>query len=156
MAAEYSANNLQTVEAGQAVVFTASPVPCNKGIIFHRDESGIFYLSSRGIKPYCGCNGIVVPEALYQVTFHANIQIPEGGTVDTISLAIAIAGETDPSSIMSVTPAAVEEPFNVGADIIVAIPAICGCSNVSVRNIGIEAIEVLNANIVFDTAGVRR
>ena len=156
MAAEFSSNAIQTVEAGQSVIFTASPVPCNKGIIFHRDESGLFYLSSRGIKPYCGCNGVVVPEALYQVTFHANIQIPEGGTVDTISLAIFIGGEVDPSSIMSVTPAAAEDPFNVGADIIVAIPAICGCSNVSVRNIGTEAIEVLNANIVFDTAGVRR
>ena len=93
---------------------------------------------------------------MYQVAFHANIQIPEGGTVDTISLAIAIGGEIDPSSTMSVTPAAVEEPFNVGAEVIVAVPAICGCTNVSVRNIGTEAIEVLNANIIFDTVGIRR
>lgn len=156
MAAEYSANFLQRVEPGQAVVFTESPVPCSKGYIFHRDESGIFYVSSRGLKQCCCCGSVMTPEALYQVGFHANIQIPEDGTVDTISLAIAIGGEVDPSSTMSVTPAAVEEPFNVGAEIIVAVPAICGCTNVSVRNVGTEAIEVLNANIIFDTAGIRR
>lgn len=156
MAAEYSSNAIQTVEPGQAVVFTESPVPCTKGYVFHRDESGIFYVSSRGIRQYCCCGNVMTPEALYQVVFHANIQIPEGGTVDTISLAIAIGGEVDPSSTMSVTPAAVEEPSNVGAEVIVAVPAICGCTNVSVRNIGTEAIEVLNANIIFDTAGIRR
>ena len=156
MAAEYSANALQIVEAGQSVIFTESPVPCRSGYIFHRDESGLFYLSNRGLRPYCGCNGLEMPEALYEVAFHANIQIPEGGTVETISLAVFVGGEEDPSSIMSVTPAAVEEPFNVGAEIIAAVPAICGCTNVSVRNVGTEAIEVLNANIVFDTAGIRR
>lgn len=156
MAAEYSNNALQTVEPGQAVVFSESPVPCSKGYIFHRDESGIFYLSSRGQKQYCCCGNVMTPEALYEVGFHANIQIPADGTADTISLAISIGGEIDPSSTMSVTPAAVEEPFNVGAGIIVAVPAICGCTNVSVRNVGTEAIEVLNANIIFDTAGVRR
>lgn len=156
MAAEYSSNAIQLVDAGQSVIFTESPVPCRCGYIFHRDESGLFYVSSRGLKPYCGCSGLVMPEALYEVAFHANIQIPEDGTVDTISLAVFIGGEEDPSSIMSVTPAAVGEPFNVGADVIVAVPAICGCTNVSVRNIGTTAIEVLNANIIFDTAGIRR
>lgn len=156
MAAEYSGNILQIVEPGQAVIFTESPVPCNKGYIFHRDESGIFYVSSRGLKQCCCCGEVVTPEALYQVGFHANIQIPADGTVDTISLALSIGGEIDPSSTMSVTPAAVEEPFNVGAEIIVAVPAICGCTNVSVRNVGTEPIEVLNANIIFDTAGIRR
>ena len=90
MAAEYSANELQTVEPGQSVIFTESPVPCNRGFIFHRDESGLFYLSSRGQKQYCCGGNVMTPEALYEVGFHANIQIPADGTVDTISLAIAI------------------------------------------------------------------
>ena len=156
MAAEYSNNSLQRVEPGQAVVFTESPVPCTKGYIFHRDESGIFYLSSRNQKQYCCGGNVRTPEAVYEVGFHANIQIPADGTVETISLAISIGGEIDPSSTMSVTPAATEEPFNVGAGVIVAVPAICGCTSVSVRNIGTEPIEVLNANIISDTAGVRR
>ena len=90
-----------------------------------------------------------MPTANYEVGFHANIQIPTGGTVESISLAIAIDGEVDPSSIMTVTPAAVEEAFNVGAGIIVAVPWICRCGSVSVRNISTQAVEVSNANIVF-------
>ena len=46
MAAEYSANAIQTVATGGSVIFTESPVPCNKGLIYHRDESGIFRLAS--------------------------------------------------------------------------------------------------------------
>ena len=46
MAAEYSANQLQTVPANGSVIFTASPVPCNRGMIYHRDESGLFRLAS--------------------------------------------------------------------------------------------------------------
>ena len=86
----------------------------------------------------------------YEVAFHANISVPTGGTVEEISLALAIDGEIDPSSIMTFTPAAVEEAGNVGADIIVTVPFICSCSGVSVRNISTQAITVSNANIVFD------
>lgn len=158
MAAEYSNNNLQNVAANAAVLFTSSPVPCNRGLVFHRDETGIFLLASticcnRG---RCCCGGWVMPSTVYSVSFHGNIQIPEGGTVEPISLALVVDGEIDPSSIMTVTPAAVQEAFNVGADILVSVPAICGCSKVSVRNIGTAPVEVSNANIVFDLSGVRR
>lgn len=159
MAAEYSANAIQTVAAGGSVIFTESPVPCNRGLIYHRDESGAFRLASptamgRGCRRGCCCQDY--PTANYQVAFHANIQIPEGGTVEPISLAIAIDGEVDASSIMTYTPAAVEELGNVGADVIVAVPCICRCSSVSVRNVSTQPIEVVNANIVFDFAGVRQ
>lgn len=159
MAAEYSANAIQTVAAGGSVIFTESPVPCNRGLIYHRDESGAFRLASptamgSGCRRKCCC--MDYPTANYQVAFHANIQIPEGGTVEPISLAIAIDGEVDASSIMTITPAAVEELGNVGADVIVAVPCICRCSSVSVRNVSTQPIEVVNANIVFDFAGVRQ
>ena len=159
MAAEYSANAIQTVAAGGSVIFSESPVPCNRGLIYHRDESGAFRLASptamgRGCRRGCCC--MDYPTANYQVAFHANIQIPEGGTVEPISLAIAIDGEVDASSIMTYTPAAVEELGNVGADVIVAVPCICRCSSVSVRNVSTQPIEVANANIVFDFAGVRQ
>lgn len=159
MAAEYSANAIQTVAAGGSVIFTESPVPCNRGLIYHRDESGAFRLASptamgRGCRRGCCC--MDYPTANYQVAFHANIQIPEGGTVEPISLAIAIDGEVDASSIMTITPVAVEELGNVGADVIVAVPCICRCSSVSVRNVSTQPIEVVNANIVFDFAGVRQ
>jgi len=155
MAAEYSSVD-QVVSANQPVVFTNAPVPCNEGIIFHRDGTGIFLLSSRGLKPYRDCCKVVVPQALYEVAFHANVQIPADGEVGTISLALVVDGEVEPAAIMSVTPAAAEEPFNVGTASIVNVPAICGCSRVSVRNIGDADVEVLSANIIFNRAGVKR
>jgi len=141
MAAEYSANALQTVPAGGSVIFSESPVPCNQGLVYHRDGSGLFRLAGRS----CCCRGTD-----YEVGFHANIQIPDGGTVEQISLAIFVDGEEDPSSEMIVTPAAVEEPFNVGAGIIATVPRICRCSSVSVRNTSTQPIDVSNANIVFN------
>lgn len=161
MAAEYSANALQTVPANGGVIFTEAPVPCNRGIIYHRDESALFRLASPRVMGVscsrcCCCCGF--PEANYQVAFHANIAVPAdpAGTVEEIQLAIAIDGEIDPSSIMSFTPAEVGVFGNVGADVIVSVPCICGCSSVSVRNINAQPIEVRNANIVFDFAGIRR
>lgn len=145
MAAEYSANALQTVPAGGSVIFTESPVPCNQGLVYHRDGSGLFRLAGKNGCCRCCCRGTD-----YEVGFHANIQIPTGGTVEAISLAIFVDGEEDPSSIMTVTPAAVGEAFNVGAGIIATVPCICRCSSVSVRNVSAQAIEVSNANITFD------
>ena len=158
MAAEFSSNALQTVAANGSVIFTESPVPCNKGLVYHRDESGIFRLASPSVTG-CGCVRSCCgdyPSALYEVAFHANVQVPTGGTPETISLAIFIDGEADPSSIMSVTPAAVEEAFNVGADVVVAVPWICRCSSVSVRNVSAQAVEVQNANLVINSLGIRR
>ena len=104
MAAEYSANALQTVPANGPVIFSESPVPCNRGIIFHRDESGLFRLASPRVmgvpcRPCCCCVGNY-PEAVYDVAFHANISVPgtpTAGTVEEIQLAIFIDGEEDPS-----------------------------------------------------------
>lgn len=160
MAAEYSANAIQTVPSNQPVIFTESPVPCNRGLIFHRDESGVFLLANNAPSNNsgCCCNCRRIYETLYQVAFHANIAIPSdpAGTIEEIQLAIAIDGDIDPSSIMRFTPSAVDVYGNVGADIIISIPSLCGCDNVSVRNISTQPILVQNANIVFDYAGVRR
>lgn len=157
MAAEFSASILQTVSANGSVIFTETPVPCNRGLVYHRDDSGLFRLASPSTM---GCNTrrcccANMPTANYEVTFHANIAVPTGGTVEAISLAIAIDGEIDPSSTMTVTPAAVEEFFNVGADIIVSVPSICRCSTISVRNVSTQPVEVINANLVVDFGGVR-
>ena len=130
---------------------------------FHRDESCSFLLANNvntgnTCNCGCGCGCRRVYETRYQVAFHANIAVPgtPAGTVEEIQLALAIDGEIDPSSIMRFTPAAVDEFGNVGADIIVSVPSLCRCSNVSVRNISTQPINVQNANIVFDYAGVAR
>lgn len=158
MAAEYSANAAQTVAVGGSVIFTESPVPCGKGLIYHRDESGLFRLASPSSMGACCCADCCGrrPSADYGVAFHANIAVPTGGTAEEISLAVFVDGEEDPSSLMAFTPAAVEDLGNVGADIVVSVPCICRCSSVSIRNTSTQAITVQNANIVFDFNGVRR
>jgi hypothetical protein len=50
---------------------------------------------------------------------------------------------------MTVTPAAVEEFFNVFGAIYLDIPRGC-CSQISVKNIGTQAIEVQNANLIIE------
>lgn len=161
MAAEFSANATQVVQINQPVIFTESPVPCNRGLVFHRDESGIFLLANNAPSSNncsCGCRKIY--ETLYQVEFHGNISVPTdpAGTVEPISLAITINGETDPSSIMTVTVPLVSDTFgdNVSTSIIVAVPSLCGCESVSVRNISTQAINVTNANLVITYIGNRR
>lgn len=150
MGAEYSANAAQTVQPGVSVIFTESPVPCNRGLVYHRDGSGIFRLANKFLRQnvmQCWRRN-----TNYEVAFHANIAIPEGQTApdDGIQLAIAIDGEIDPSSIMISDATVVGDYDNIGADIIVTVPYLCGCSSVSVRNTSSIPILVQNANIIFD------
>lgn len=161
MAAEYSANDVQLVPANGSVVFSESPIPCNRGLIYHRDESGLFRLASpTAIGGNCcrRCCCADYPTANYVVSFHANIAVPTdpAGTVEPISLALAIDGEIDPSSTMIFVPAAAGDFGNVGAEVIVAVPCICRCSSISVRNTSTQAINVQNANLVIDFSGIRR
>ena len=112
--AEYSANAVQTVNPGDTIIFTDAPVPCDRGFVRHRDETGNFLLS--GYVPYtsgCNCCRNKSSNANYLIDFGANIAIPTGGTTGEISVAIMLDGSTIPSSTMIVTPAAVEQFFNV-------------------------------------------
>ena len=147
--AEYSANAVQTVNPGETVIFTEAPVPCNRGLVRHRDGTGNFLLSgfvpnsfSRG----CCCNR--TNSANYLIDFGANIAIPTGGTPGEISIAITIDGSTIPSSTMIATPAAVEEYFNVSRAINARIWRGC-CETIAVRNTSDQPILVQNANIIF-------
>lgn len=140
--AEYTSNALQTVNLGQNILFTESPIPCTKGYVIHREGSGI--LTLRGIVN--NCNGCF---ARYKVSFGANIAIPEGGTVEPISLALAIDGEPIPTSSMIVTPAAAEEFWNVYASVFITVPRGC-CYTVAVENTSTQAIDVQNANLIVE------
>ena len=144
--AEWSNNAVQTVNPNETIVFTENPVPCRKGLVRHRDDTGAFLLS--GFVP-CGCGN-----ANYLCDFGANIAIPEGGTVEDISVAITIDGTTIPSSQMIVTPAAAEEYFNVSRAINVPVWRGC-CETVSIRNTSTQPILVQNANVIFDRPDLR-
>ncbi len=145
--AEYSANAVQTVNPGESIVFTDSPVPCERGFVRHRDDSGSFLLSG-WVPNTCGCQCNQRKTASYLVDFGANIAVPEDGTAGEISVAIAVDGATLPASTMIVTPAATEEYFNVSRAINVEIWRGC-CETVTVRNTSDQPILVQNANIIF-------
>lgn len=159
MAWEYSTNAEQTVLPNQPVIFTESPVSCNDGSVYHRDESGVFLLASKARRPYIGCNccGRRFLETQYLVEFHANIAIPENGVVEPINLAVAIDGTVDPSSLMEITPAAVDQYGNVSTGVIVSVPSMCRCESISIVNPGTTAtgINVRNANILIFEGQVR-
>ena len=150
MAAEYLANAVQEVALNAPVVFTAS-IPCNKGYIYHEDETGIFIL--RGIVP-----NQCARFAVYRVTFNANIALPEGASVTPIAVALTLYGEPRPTSRAIFTPAAAEDYGNVTSTAIIKVPRGC-CFSLSVENVPATSdptvtpapvIEVQNANLVID------
>ena len=132
---EIIAEAVQTVNANQNVYFTNTVIYGNCNII-HRSGSGLVTL--RGLTDQC--------RARYRITFTGNIAIPTGGTVGPIQLAIALNGETIPATTMIVTPAAVENFFNVHADTFIEVPRGC-CVSVSVENTSTIAVNVQNANL---------
>lgn len=145
--AEYLENAVQDVALNEPAVFSAS-IPCNRGYIYHEDGTGVFTL--RGITSNCF--------ARYRVTFNGNIAVPTGGTVGPIAVALAVNGEPRQTSRAIVTPAAVEEYFNVTCTALVTVPRGC-CFSVSLRAVAASAdptvtpapvIELQNANLVID------
>ena len=145
--AEYIANQTQNVALNNAIEFTAS-IPCTKGYVYHEDGNGIFIL--RGVTNNCF--------ARYQLNYGGNIAVPTGGTLTPIGVAIAVNGETRPSSLAIFTPAAVDEFGNVSCTAIVTVPKGC-CFSVSVRYVDATAsdpattptptIEVQNSNLTI-------
>jgi len=136
---EYTNANIQTVAVGQNVLFTETPVGCNRGYATHREGSGLVTL--RGITNQC--------RARYKVTFGANIAVPTGGTAGAISVALAINGEALNSATATVTPAAVEEYFNVFASAYIDVDKGC-CVSVAVKNISTQAVNVANPNLIVE------
>lgn len=155
MSAEYSIVTPQTVAPNQPAVFLNAPCPCSEGFIFKK-SGGVFLLASNAPNNTCSCGCRRIYETDYEVEVHANIEIPTGGTVEEIQLALAVDGVVDPASVMSFTPAAVETAGNVGTSIIVSVPSICGCDSVAVVNASTQDITINNASLVFDYAGVKR
>lgn len=145
--AEFTYNPIQTVVAGQNVILNDS-IPCNKGYVLHRNESGLVTLRGIVNNP-CACF------ARYQVTFNGNIAVPEDGTAGAISLALAVDGEPILTSRAIVTPAAVDEYFNITSTAIITVPRGC-CFTLAVENttepVGAalaQSINVQNANLTI-------
>lgn len=150
MACEFLYNEIQEVSLYSPVIFRTS-IPCNRGLIFHENETGNFIL--RGATSGNCCNQY----AHYQVTFNGNIAIPEEGEVTPIAVALTVNGEPRYVSRAIYTPAAVEEYGNVTSTAIIKVPRCC-CFDLGVEAVPATTdptvapapvIEVQNANLVI-------
>lgn len=145
--AEFLENAVQNVALNNPVLLDSS-IPCNKGCVYHENDTGNFIL--RGVTNNCF--------ARYQVNFGANIAIPTGGAVTPIALAITVNGEPRLTSRAIYTPTAVDTYGNVGGTAIITVPKGC-CFNVSVDYVDATTddaattptplIEVQNANVTI-------
>ena len=133
--AEFINANTVSVSAGQNVPLTETAV-AGKGCVVHREGAGIVTL--RGITNQC--------KARFKVGFGANIAIPTGGTVGAT---LAINGEPLNSATAIVTPAAVENYFNIYVTAFVEVPRGC-CLTVAAENTSTQTVLFANANFVVE------
>lgn len=136
--AEFVNTGIVAVAAGQNLPLTETAVKGN-ACVLHREGAGVVTL--RGATNQC--------RALYRVSFGANIAIPDGGTVEAITAALAVDGEPLSSATATVTPAATENYFNIYLSVLVAVPRGC-CVTVAAENTSTQAINVANANLIVD------
>ena len=136
--AEFSNSNTISVAAGQNLPLTETAV-AGPACIVHREGAGIVTL--RGLTNQC--------RARFKVSFGSNIAIPTGGTVEAISVALAVNGEPLTSATAIVTPAAVENYFNVFVAAFIEAPRGC-CVTVAVKNIGTQAVSIANSNLIVE------
>nr|DAH47814.1 MAG TPA: hypothetical protein [Caudoviricetes sp.] len=136
--AEFTASSIQAVAAGQNVPLTETAV-AGKACVVHREGAGIVTL--RGLTNQC--------KARYKVSFGGNIAVPTGGTVEAITVALAINGEPLASTTATVTPAAVENYFNIYVAAFVEVPRGC-CVTVAARNTSTQTINFANSNLIVE------
>ncbi len=132
--AEYANPVIQTIASGQNVPLL--DVLGGNCSIVHRAGSGLVTL--RGNTNQC--------KARYRVSFGANIAIPTGGTVEAITAALAVNGEALSTTTATVTPAAVENYFNIYVSASVDVPRGC-CVTVAMKNTSPQAINFANSNL---------
>lgn len=136
--AEFTNVNIQTIAAGQNVPLTETAIS-SKPCIVHREGSGLVTL--RGLTNQC--------RAVFKISYGGNIAIPTGGTVEAITAALAINGEALNSATATVTPAAVENYFNIYVSTFVEVPRGC-CLTVAAKNTSAQAINFANSNMIVE------
>ncbi|WP_444117762.1 hypothetical protein [Alistipes putredinis] len=137
--AEFSNSNTVSVAAGENLPLTETAVKAPACIV-HREGSGLVTL--RGLTSgQC--------RACFKVSFGGNIAIPTGGTVGPISVALAVGGEPLTSATAIVTPAAVENYFNVFVAAFIEVPRGC-CVTVAAKNTSTQAVSIANSNLIVE------
>ena len=147
--AEFTSNAIQTVQPGEAIIFTSNPVPATTNLIRWRDDTGLFNLQGwLPVRRRCCCCCCGDQSANYFADFGANIAVPTGETVGEITVAFALNGTIIPGTTMRTTPAAVEVYDNVSRAANVPIWLGC-CQSLSIVNTSTIPINVQNANLVI-------
>lgn len=137
--AEFTSVATQTVAVGQNLPLTETAAKAPACIV-HRAGSGLVTL--RGLTSgQC--------RARFKVSFGGNIAIPTGGTVGPVSVALAVGGEPLSSATAIVTPAAVENYFNVFVAAFIEVPRGC-CVTVAVKNTSAQAVNIANSNLIVE------
>ena len=136
--AEFTNSNIVSVASGQNVPLTETAVN-SKPCIVHREGSGLVTL--RGLTNQC--------KAVFKISYGGNIAIPTGGTVEAITAALSINGEALASATATVTPAAVENYFNIYVSAQVCVPKGC-CATVGMRNTSTQAVNFANSNLTVE------
>ena len=136
--AEFTNSNIVSVASGQNVPLTETAVnskPCSA----HREGSG--QVTLRGLTNQC--------KAVFKVSYGGNIAIPTGGTVEAITAALSINGEALANATATVTPAAVENYFNIYVSAQVCVLKGC-CVTVGMRNTSTQAVNFANSNLTVE------
>lgn len=136
--AEFTNSNIVSVASGQNVPLTETAVN-SKPCIVHREGSGLVTL--RGLTNQC--------KAVFKISYGGNIAIPTGGTVEAITAALSINGEALASATATVTPAAVENYFNIYVSAQVCVPKGC-CVTIGMRNTSTQAVNFANSNLTVE------
>ena len=134
--AEFSNSNTVSVAAGENLPLTETAVKAPACI---REGSGLVTL--RGLTNQC--------KARFKVSFGGNIAIPTGGAVGPISVALAVGGESLTSATAIVTPAAVENYFNIFVAAFIEVPRGC-CVTVALKNTSTQAVSIANSNLIVE------
>ncbi len=135
--AEFTGIAIQTVAQGEDVAFTETPVCATKCYIFHKQGSGIVKL--RGLTNQC--------RARFLVSYSETFKILPVAQLNLFHWLLQLTENRWQSTRMIVTPAAVENFFNVSAQAYVDVPRGC-CVTVAVQNTSAQAIEVQNSNLI--------
>ena len=117
--AEYVTTTDQNVALNGVIPFNNVSIPCNTGNVVPL-APGILNLKGNTTNRF----------ARYEVTLQANIEIPEGGAVTPIALAITVNGIAVPESVAIFTPQAVSEYGHIHTTATITVPRGC-CVTIS-------------------------
>ena len=135
---ELFANDTQTVEANDAVVYTTAISSGSQSILW---RAGSSLITLRGLGPQL--------RSRFRVSYHANVALSEGATVAPIEVAIRVSGEALAPSRAVSTPAAVGDFNSISATTLVDVPTGC-CVSISLANIGTSSTDFENVDVIVE------